>query len=102
VFHIFSEESWLHMITLMTASVGIVLVAIGLRVRALMYAGTAFLLADLVTMLVYGSRADANVLWIAGLALGTAVLALGAACERNREALLQRMRVLAAALQQWE
>jgi hypothetical protein len=102
VFHIVHSGSWLHMFTLMIASVGIVLVAIGLRVRALMYAGTAFLLADLIAMLVYGSRADANVLWIAGLALGTGVLALGAACERNREALLQRMRVVAAALTQWE
>ena len=34
--------------------------------------------------------------------LGTAVLALGAACERNREALVQRMRILAEALKQWD
>jgi hypothetical protein len=101
VFHIV-EGSWLHLITLMLASVGVALVAIGLRVRALMYTGTAFLLADLVAMLVRGSFDSANVAWLAGLTLGTAVLALGAACERNREAIVRRMRVLAEALRQWE
>jgi hypothetical protein len=100
VFHIAS--SWVHLVTLMIASVGVVLVAIGLRVRALMYAGTAFLLADLVATVVRGSVENVIVLWIAGLVLGTAVLALGAACERNRESLLQRMRMLAETLNQWD
>ncbi len=102
IFHIADGWSWLHLFTLMLASVGVVLVAIGLRVCALMYTGTAFLLADLVAIVVRGSFDNANVLWIAGLALGTGVLALGAACERNREALLQRMRVVAEALKQWD
>ena len=101
VYHI-AHGSWIHLITLMIASVGIALLAIGLRVRALVYTGTAFLLADLAAMVVRGSMDDANVLWIAGLAMGTAVLMLGAACERNREAVLQRMRVLAEALKRWE
>ena len=67
-----------------------------------MYTGTAFLLADLVAIVVRGSVDNPNVLWLAGLALGTAVLALGAACERHREVILQRIRVLAESLRQWD
>jgi hypothetical protein len=101
VFHIVGG-SWLHLFSLMVASVCVVLVAIGLRVRALVYTGTAFLLADLVTMVVFRSLDDANVLWMAGLTLGAAVLALAAYCERNREVLLQRARVLTDSLMEWE
>jgi hypothetical protein len=101
VFHIV-DGSWLHLFSLMVASVGVALLAIGLRVRALMYTGTAFLVADLVAMVVRGSIDDPNVLWISGLALGAAVIALGAWCERNREALVERMRYLADVLKQWE
>jgi len=101
VFHIV-DGSWLHLFSLMVASMGVVLLAIGLRVRALMYTGTAFLVADLVAMVVRGSIDDPNVLWISGLALGAAVIALGAWCERNREALVERMRFLTDVLKQWE
>jgi hypothetical protein len=100
-FHIVGG-SWLHLFSLMVASVGIVLLAMGLRVRALIYTGTAFLLADLVAMVVRGSIDNPNVLWMAGLALGGAVIALAAVCERNREALMGRIRVLADALKEWE
>ncbi|MGH9363300.1 MAG: hypothetical protein ACRD2T_15420, partial [Thermoanaerobaculia bacterium] len=101
VFHIV-EGSWLHIVTLMIASVAVVLAAIGLRVRALMYAGTAFLAADLAAMVVRGGIEDHNVLWIAGLALGAGVIALAAWCERRREAVQSRLRALAAALETWE
>jgi hypothetical protein len=100
-FHIVGG-SWLHLFSLMVASVGVMLVAMGLRVRALIYAGTAFLIADLIAMVVRGSIDNPNVLWIAGLAFGGAVIALGAVCERNREALVGRIRVLADTLKQWE
>jgi len=100
-FHIVGG-SWLHLFSLMLASVAIVLVAIGLRVRALMYTGTAFLIADLVAMIVRGSIDNPNVLWISGLTLGAAVIALAAVCERNREDLLDRMRVLSEGLRRWE
>jgi len=102
VFHIIQGGSWIPLFSLMVVSVGVLLLAIGLRVRALMYAGSAFLLADLVAMLVRGSIDNVNVLWIAGLILGSAVIALGALCERHREVLVQRMRVLSEALQQWQ
>jgi hypothetical protein len=101
VFHIV-EGSWVHLFTMMVASVVVVLLGIGLRVRALVYMGTAFLLADLIAMLVRGSFDHPNLLWLAGLSLGAAVLTLAAYCERNREALLQRMRLLAQTLEGWE
>jgi hypothetical protein len=74
----------------------------GLRVRALIYTGTAFLVADLIAMVVRGSIDDPNVLWIAGLALGAGVITLGAICERNREALVDRIRAITDMLKQWE
>src|SRR5262249_12842423 len=100
-FHIV-RGSWLHLFTLMLLSVCVVLGAIGFRVRAMMYAGAAFLVADLAAMLIRGSIDDPNRLWIAGVVLGAGVVTLGAAAERNREALLQRLRGVSAKLQAWE
>jgi len=100
-FHIV-EGSWLHLLTLLIASVLITLAAIGLRVRALMYAGTAFLAADLVAMVVRGSLDNASLLWIVGILVGAAVISLAAYCERHRELMLQRVRMLAATLEAWD
>jgi hypothetical protein len=100
-FHIVGS-SWPHLISLMIASVLIALVAIGFQVRALLYTGTAFLAADLVAMVVRGSFDHPNLLWIAGLGLGAAVVALAAACENNREKMQQRLRMLTATLAQWD
>ena len=94
--------SWLHMASLLVAAVAIVLVSIGMRVRALMYTGTAFLLADLVTMIVQGSFVHPNLIWIVGLGVGAAVVALGAFCENHRELLQQRLRMISASLKQWD
>ena len=100
-FHIVGG-SWLHLFSLMVVSVGVMLVAMGLRVRALIYAGTAFLVADLVAMVVRGSIDNPSVLWIAGLALGAALIALGAVCERNRATLVARICLLTEPLKQWK
>lgn len=94
--------SWLHILCLMVSSVVLTLLAMGLRVRALMYTGTAFLVADLLAMLVHGSLRHPDVLWIAGLLIGAAVLSLAAFCENHRELLHQRLRLLAAELEAWE
>ena len=99
-FHIISG-SWIHLFTLMAASVVVTLLSIGLRVRALMYTGVAFLIADLLAMLVRGSIDRPNLLWIAGIGLGTAVLVLGALCENRREVLMQRLRILTTQLETW-
>jgi hypothetical protein len=101
VFHIV-EGSWIHMLTLMVAAVGIILVAIGLRVRAMLYTGAAFLVADLAAMVVRGSLHNPNVLWVAGLSLGALIICLAAACENRRETVLARARRAAAVLGQWD
>jgi hypothetical protein len=93
--------SWVHLISLMVLSVVVMLLGIGIRVRVLVYAGTAFLCVDLVAMVVRGSIDNPNLLWVAGIACGAAVLALGAFCENNREVLLQRMRAMSAELETW-
>ncbi|HUG91454.1 MAG TPA: hypothetical protein VML55_11500 [Planctomycetaceae bacterium] len=100
-FHIV-DGSWVHLVTLMIASVAITLAGLGLRVRVLAYLGTGFLAADLVAMVVRGSVDHPNLLWIAGLATGAAVIALAAYCENHRETLLARLRVMAARLETWE
>jgi hypothetical protein len=99
-FHIVGG-SWLHLFTLMVASVAVLLVSIGLRVRALMYTGTAFLIADLIGIVVRGSVDRPGVLWIAGIAFGSSIVLLGAVCENNREKVLQRMRAVSAKIEQW-
>ncbi len=99
-FHIISG-SWVHLFTLMAASVGVTLLSIGLRARALIYTGVAFLVADILAMLVRGSIDRPNLLWIAGIGLGTAVVVLGALCENRREVLMQQLRILTAELERW-
>ena len=99
-FHIV-EGSWLHLATLMVAAVVVCLLAIGLEVRALIYAGTAFLMADLVAIVIRGGIDRPNILWIAGVAFGTIVIVLGAICEKHREDVLQRLRILSARLETW-
>ena len=94
--------SWVHLLTLMIASVAIVLLGIGLRVRALLYTGTAFLVADLVAIVVRGSVDNPNLLWIAGVLVGAGIVALGAYCEKHREDLVMRMHLLSSTLRTWQ
>ena len=96
------EGSWLHLLSLMVISASIVLAAIGTRVRAMMYTGTAFLVADLAAMVVRGSVENRNVLWFAGLSLGGLIIFLAALCENRREVLLQKLRLVAASLERWD
>jgi hypothetical protein len=96
------QGSWLHIATLMVASVIVAMLGIGLRIRPFLYSGAAFLLADLVTMVVRGAMLDRSLLWIVGIALGTCVLLLGAYFEKRREHLLQRLRVLSSHLDEWK
>jgi hypothetical protein len=93
--------SWLHLVTLMVLSVVVVLVAIGLQLKALMYTGSAFLLADLVGMIVRSTIDHPAMLWVCGLGLGAAVIGLAAYCERHREELLKRIRIITAELATW-
>jgi hypothetical protein len=100
VFHILSEGSWLHILTLMVASTVLSLVAIGLRNRSLLYTSTAFLVADLVALVARGSQDEPAVLWIVGVLLGASIIGLGAFFENHRETVLARLRGLAAELEQ--
>ncbi len=95
------DGSWAHMLTLMVLSVVGILAAIGLRIRVLVYAGSAFLLADLVAMVVYSTIANPVLLWIGGIALGVGVIALAAFCENHREKLLMRIRLMTSELATW-
>ena len=95
------DGSWAHMLTLMILSVVVILAAIGLRIRVLVYAGTAFLLADLVAMIVHTTMGNPLLLWVGGIALGIGVIALAAFCENHREKLLSRIRIMSAELATW-
>jgi hypothetical protein len=94
--------SWWHLLSLLILSVLVVVLAIGLKVRALVYTGTAFLLADLIAMPIRASIDNPMSLWIGGLATGASVIVLAAICERHRETLLSKIRLLSAELAAWE
>ena len=93
--------SWLHLITLLVLSVLVILLAIGLRIRTLVYVGSAFLFADLVALVIKSAMANPGMLWIGGLGIGIAVIALAAICENHREQLLAKIRILSAELATW-
>lgn len=101
VFDILSG-SWAHLLSLLVLSTLVVLLSIGLRLRALMYTGTAFILADLVGMIFRATEDRMSLLWLGGLGLGIAVIALAAICENHRDRVLARIRSLSAALATWE
>ena len=93
--------SWWHVFSLMLISLVVIFAAIGCRIRSLLYTGMAFLLADLVAMIVLGGLDNPSVLWLAGLLLGGAVIALAALAERGRENLVLRLQTVSAALAEW-
>ncbi|MCA9182408.1 MAG: hypothetical protein KDA51_13170, partial [Planctomycetales bacterium] len=93
--------SWWHLLSLLVLCVCIVLASIGLRLRALMFTGSAFLLVDLVAMVIHSSFDHPQLMWIAGLAIGGGVIALAAICENQRERLLDRIRLISAELATW-
>ncbi|KAA1261379.1 hypothetical protein LF1_39260 [Rubripirellula obstinata] len=92
---------WIHILTLLVLSVLVILVAIGLRIRSLVYAGSAFLFADLVAMVIRSTIHNVNLLWICGVVLGVGVIALAAFCENHRGKLLTRIRFVSAELATW-
>ena len=94
--------SWWHIFSLMLISLVVIVAAIGFRIRALLYTGAAFLLADLIAMVVLGGLDNPSVLWLTGLALGGAVIALAALAERGRENLVLRLQAVSAALAEWK
>lgn len=96
------QGSWTHILSLMLVSVGVVLFALAAKIRVLLALGVAFLAADMVAMVVRGSMERPELLWIAGVGLGTAILLLGAFCEDRRETLRQQMRSLSAAFADWD
>jgi hypothetical protein len=94
-------SGWLHLFSLMVLCVLVILLAIGLRIRALMYTGTAFLLADIGGMLIKSSVDNPALLWVGGIGLGAAVIALAAVCENHRENVLAKIRLLSSELATW-
>ncbi len=94
--------NWLQLLSLMVFSVLTALAAIGLRARALLYTGTAFLIADLIAMVVKGVNAHHELLWLGGLLAGGAVIAMAALFENHREELLSRVRTMATTLEAWD
>lgn len=100
-FHIVGG-GWIPLLTLMAASIVVCLLGIGLRLHPILYSGTAFLIADTIGLVVQGSLERVDVLWIAGIVMGTLVVGLAAYCENHREVVLQRVRWLSARMQAWE
>ncbi len=96
------DGSWLHMMSLMVLGVLIVLLSIGLQLKALLFTGTAFIVADLIAMSIRSSLDNPMFLWLGGLTLGISVIALAAFCENHRDRVLARIRSLSALLATWD
>ncbi|WP_437185324.1 hypothetical protein SH668x_002425 [Planctomicrobium sp. SH668] len=94
--------SWVHMLTLMLTSVLMIVVSIGARMKTTMYCATAFLVADMIAVVVHGSMTNPNLLWIVGLVVGFSIIALAAYCEKYRESILSRIRLISADLESWK
>lgn len=95
------QGSWWHLLSLMILSVAVLLLAMGLRTRALVYSGTAFLIVDLVAIVVRSGIDHPHLLWGAGIILGLCVIGLAAYCEHHREKLIARIRMISADLETW-
>lgn len=93
--------SWVHIVLLMVLSVMVILLAIGLRLRALVHTGAAFLCVDLVAAVIRSTIDHPGMLWVTGLLIGGLVIAIAAVCENHRERLLSRIRSLSAELATW-
>ncbi|MEP3479250.1 MAG: hypothetical protein ABJZ55_08390 [Fuerstiella sp.] len=96
------DGSWQHMLLLLVLSVVIILAAIGLRVRSLVYCGSGFLVVDLLAMVVQSTNDSPTLLWAVGMVMGIGIMALAAYCERHREQLLSRLRMLSSELATWD
>ena len=94
-------QSWVPVLSLMVMSVLVILLAIGLRLRALVYTGTAFLVTDLIAMVLRSHEVYPLVPWFCGIALGAGVIAFAAFCENHREKVLTQIRMLSAELATW-
>lgn len=96
------DGSWQHMLLLLILSVLIIVAAIGLRVRSLVYCGTGFLMVDLLAMVIQSTNDSPTLLWAVGILMGIGIMALAAYCERHREQLLSRIRMLSSELATWD
>lgn len=96
------DGSWQHMLLLLILSVIVIVLAIGLRIRSLVYCGTGFLMVDLLAMVVQSTVDSPTLLWGVGILTGVGIMALAAYCERHREQLLGRLRMLSSELATWD
>lgn len=95
------DGSWGHIFSLLLLSVVVIMMAIGLRLKSLIYTGSAFLLTDLIVMVIRSREAYPFVPWLCGIAVGVGVIGLAAFCENHREKVLSRIRLLSAELSTW-
>ncbi|MCA9008989.1 MAG: hypothetical protein KDB01_04545 [Planctomycetaceae bacterium] len=95
------DGSWGHVFSLLLLSVVVIILAIGLRLKSLIYTGSAFLLTDLIVMVIRSGEAYPFVPWLCGIAVGIGVIGLAAFCENHREKVLARIRLLSAELATW-
>ena len=93
-------NDWRLPLALMVLAVGGVMLGILLRVRSFLYLGTTFLLVDVSSLLWYAvvDLRQAWILYVSGIVLGLAILALFAVFEKRRN----DVRAAVERLRQWQ
>ena len=93
-------NDWRLPLVLMVLAVGGVMLGILFRVRSFLYLGTTFLLVDVSSLLWYAvvDLRQAWILYVSGIALGMAILALFALFEKRRN----DVRAAVERLRQWQ
>ena len=83
-------------------SFGLILLGLGLRIRALLFSGTVTLILTVVYQLITLVVAYAFLKWVVGLLAGIFSIVIAAGFERNRDRLQNRLNNYSEKLQNWQ
>lgn len=93
--------TWANQAVLLLLAVAFGALSFQIRSRSLLWLSTGAVLIDCAVLLFRMGRAEPLLLWVAGLVLGLALMAVAAWLERGRETALQQLRLWQSSLRSW-